>query len=162
MRKSSKTIVTTAVVVALIGGGSAAFAWWTGTGAGTGTATTTSASGPSNITVNQTNPAITTLSPGAAASTISGTFTNGSSTAITVSGVSITLTVTQTASAAAAYPSGCSVADYTLVQPVISPAQTIAASATSGTWSGTVAMNNRTANQNGCLGATLGFAYNVS
>ena len=162
MRKSTKAIVTTAVVVSLIGGGSAAFAWWSGTGAGTGTATTTSGAGPSSITVNQTNSAITSLTPGGAASALSGNFTNNNTTTVTVSNVTIALTVTQTPSAATAYPSGCTVADYTVVQPVISPAQSIAGSATSGSWAGSVAMNNRAANQNGCLGATLSFAYSVS
>lgn len=157
MRKSIKAVLVIAIALGLIAGGGAAYAWWSAAGAGTSSATT-SGTATNNIMVNTTSAAITSLLPGAAVSPLSGNFTNSGTGSVTISNVVISFTVTQAAGAVGT----CTVADYAIVQPVISPAQTITTGAANGSWAGSVAMNNRTSNQNGCLGATLNFSYAIS
>lgn len=163
MRKSSRILMTAALVVALAGTGSAAFAWWTsGSSAGTGTATAAS-SATGTVTVNQTTFS-GTLTPGSTAP-LTGTFSNSAAAAATVSSIVVTLaSVAQTTAAASAYPSGCSTADYTLVQPAAQTtpfaAQSITGGGTAnGSWNAGVTMVNASYNQTGCVGATLTFTY---
>src|SRR5438067_10547533 len=62
-------------VVALLGGGYAAYAYWTGGGSGSGSASTGT---PVALTVNQTS-SVSSLFPGATAVTLSGNFDNTNS-----------------------------------------------------------------------------------
>lgn len=166
MRTKSRILITTALVIGLIGSGSAAFAWWsssTSTGSGTATTSTTSSG---TITVNQ-NTWSGTLTPGSTVP-ISGTFSNSAAAAATIKVVTVTLaSVAQTTAAASAYPNGCTTADYALVQPANQTTpfatQSITGGGTpNGTWTAGVTMLNSGSNQNGCLGATLTFNYSVS
>lgn len=157
MRKSSKVLITAAVVIGLVGAGGGAYAWWSGTAVNTGsvgTAGTVSTVASNPVTVNQTNAAISNLAPGVSGA-LTGNFTNSGSQSVTVSNVVIGFTISGAAGT-------CTTSNYTITQPVISPAQVITTGTANGSWGGSVMMNNLSSNQNGCLGATLNFSYTVS
>ena len=160
MRKNSKrkiaaTIAITAILVG--GGGAAAIAYWSAGGAGTGVATTaTSAS----IVVNQGSP-ISNLAPGAAAQTLSGTFTNLTGASIFVNTVTASIsTITPAVGAVGT----CAAADYSLLNPTVTIAAQVPAGSTVGSWTGPTIQfkNSTTLNQDGCKGATVNIAYAIS
>ncbi|MBC7519272.1 MAG: hypothetical protein H7248_10435 [Microbacteriaceae bacterium] len=164
MRKSSKTIVISAAVVAgLLATGSAAFAFWSVSGAAGTSSGTTASSTTNSITVNPSAAAANTptgMTPGGPATTLIGTFSNTSASSVNLK--SLTITATPSPLTNATNGMSCSAADYTVTAPTSTNGfpQVIAANATAvSNYSATVSMNNTGLNQNGCLGATLTFAY---
>lgn len=152
----TKRIAAITAVLMLVGGG-IAFAYWTTTGTGTGSA----ASGTSGtITVNQTS-VITNLNPGAAAQTLSGTFTNTTQAAYDVS------SLTATVSSVTTSPAGgdCEANDYVIAgTATFGNGGAVPIGTGVGSWTGlTIAFVDEPAeDQNGCKGATVGLAYSVS
>jgi hypothetical protein len=136
------------LVFALAAGG--AYAYWTNNGTGTGSATTASpAAGQLSVSGN----AISGLAPGVAAQTLTGSITNNGTNSFQVTGLSAAITSVSAA--------GCDATDYTLVQPSIS-ASSLAAGASTGFTSGSIAFNNKATNQDACKGATVTITYTVS
>jgi hypothetical protein len=154
MRKSTKRVITAAVVTAvLLGGGGIAYAYWTAGGSGTGTGTTGTSS---PITINQTS-VITNMRPGDSAQTLSGTFTNANDEPVYVATVTASI-----ASISGGGPT-CEATDYTLANAVMTVNAEVAVG-TGGSWSGaTIKFNNKPAeNQDDCKNATVNFAYTAS
>jgi hypothetical protein len=97
------------------------------------------------------------MGPGVAAGGISATVTNTGSTAVVVNSVTVSI-----ASITGAGPGGCSVSDYTLLNPLMTNAAgSLAPGATSSAFTGATLgfANSTTANQDGCKGATVNLAY---
>jgi hypothetical protein len=160
VRKNSKrriaaTIAITAILVG--GGGAAAIAYWSAGGAGTGSATTGTST---SITAVQTS-TVSGITPGSAAQTLTGNFTNANSAATYVT--SVTASISSVVKAGGAPAGSCTVADYTLSGAVMAVGATIPVGTAQGSWTGaTLAFNNTAANQDGCKGATVNLAYAVS
>ena len=159
MRKNSKrkiaaTIAITAILVG--GGGAAAIAYWSAGGAGTGTATTGTSTA---VTAVQTS-TITGITPGSAAQTLTGNFTNTNASATYVT--SVTASISSVVKAGGAPAGSCTSADYTLSGAVMAVGATVPVGVAQGSWTGaTLAFNNTAANQDGCKGATVNIAYAV-
>ena len=163
--KKSKMILATLTAIAIVGGGSAAIGFWSGSG---GSGSTTLLVGNTSVTVNTRALAspITT-----AQQALSGTFSNQSNAAVTVNSVVATIgTVTR----AIGVTLDCSAADFTL-----SGAQTALQTATVtlttpvviprggsnyGSWSGIpiALLNSATVDQSGCKGATVTINYTTT
>jgi hypothetical protein len=150
-RPTKKIIVALAGVAALVAGAGGAYAYWTAGGTGTGTAATGTSSA---ITVNQTS-TITGLHPGDAAQTLSGNFTNGGTSPVYVTSVSVTVSGTSAGA-------GCTAADYTIAGSA--PVGAEVAPGTGGAWTGlTIKFNNDPLrNQDACKLATVNLAYTSS
>jgi hypothetical protein len=152
-KKRVFAIVTAAVLV--LGGGSAAFAYWTTTGSGTGSATT-------GTTVNWTITSTTAgaaLTPGGPIDTATFIVTNPGT------GVQNLAAVTAAVANADGTPwvavSGCSAADYTVGTPTFSTGNVNPGATVTGTV--TIQMINRAAvNQDGCKLATVPLYFTAS
>jgi hypothetical protein len=154
-RKIAATIAITAILVG--GGGAAAIAYWSAGGAGSGTATTGTSTG---LTAVQTS-TITGITPGSAAQTLSGNFTNTNSAPSYVT--SVTASISAVTKAVGAPAGSCSAADYTLTGAVMAVGATVPVGVAQGSWTGaTLAFNNTAALQDGCKGATVTIAYAIS
>lgn len=142
--------------------GTIAFAFWSSLGTGSGAASVGTDAG---VTVSQSN-VVAGLVPGGAAQPIDFTVTNTSTSAA----VSITSVVIGFGS----FPSGCSVADFTLVQPTkpsvvvpvaiepsASSAFTSGGSGATGATGASIAMRNTSVNQDACKLATVTLTYAV-
>jgi hypothetical protein len=152
---TKRTVVATTVAFLLIGGGTAAFAYWSTSGSGTGSAATSA--GAANLLVTQTA-APTNLAPGVAAGGISVDVKNQAANDVVVNQVVVSIaSVTGGAGA-------CSAADYTLTNPVMTNgAGALAAGATVAFSGATLGFNNDPLNsQDGCKGASVNLAYAVS
>jgi hypothetical protein len=152
----TKRIAVITAVLMLVGGG-IAFAYWTTTGTGTGSAT--SGTGDT-ITVNQTS-VITDVNPGAAPQTLSGTFTNTTDSAYTVSSLTATVDSVTTS------PAGgdCEADDYVIAgTATFGNGGAVPIGTGVGSWTGlTIAFVNAAAeDQNDCKGATVAIAYEAS
>lgn len=156
MRKSTKrTIAIAAVTLLLLGGGTAAFAYWTAGGAGTGTAA--ASAGTDVVTVNQTT-VLTGIGPGVATQTISGTFTNPSTGPVYVT--SVTASIASVTKAAGAPAGTCAASDFTLASAAMPVGIEVPVGAAVGAWTGaTLAFNDTATNQDACKGATVNLAY---
>jgi len=154
--KTRRTIVAAALTGAiLLGGGVAAFAYWTSTG-GTGTGAATTGSAASSLVITQTA-APTDMAPGVAPGPITGTIQNTGASNAEVASVTVSISgVTQAVDAVGA----CTAADYTLATPVMAVGADLVPNATPTPFSGaTLGFNDTGANQNGCQGATVNLAY---
>jgi hypothetical protein len=140
-------------IVAALGIAAAAFAYWTTSGSGTGTAGTGDAA-----TVNVTQVGtIAGLVPGGAAQAVDFTITNGKTTSQYVTSVSVSIDSIKKADNTTA--TGCSAADFTIVQPTAIN-RDLAAGATTFSPSGaSIAMNDATTNQDACKTVTVNLAY---
>jgi hypothetical protein len=147
-RITKKKVVTLVAAALLVGGASAAYAYWTAGGTGDGSATTGTSSA---ITVNQTSP-INGLSPGSGPQSLSGDFDNSNSGAVFVTSVSVTVSSTDSA--------GCGPTDYTIGGAAVVGAQ-VPSGVGVGSWSGlTIQFNNKPGvNQDACKGAVVALAY---
>jgi hypothetical protein len=188
-----RSVVVGGVIAGVLAISGAAFAYWTSTGGGTGGATT--GSGVTAITVTQSGTALTGLAPGSAPQYVGFTVANPSSEAAYVTKVVATLTnVTWTSAAGtttatpqtatdhaagAVVPSGCTTADFVVVQPDLSntaksithnfaaatnqvyapAASTGAADLNTGV---TVAMTNTGVSQDICKLTTINLAFTAS
>ncbi len=146
--------ITAAAVLTFLAVAGAAFAYWTTTGSGTGAATTGSSAA---VTVTQTG-IISNLVPGGAAQPVNFTITNPKTTKQYVAGVSYSIASINNISDGSA-ATGCTAADFTLVQPTAINAD-LAAGATPFSPSGaTLAMIDSAANQNGCQNVTVNLTF---
>lgn len=164
MRKTSRRfkLIAGTVAAVLVGGGFA-IAYWTTTGGGTGSASTGTASA---VTVTQDS-TISGLVPGGAAQPIDFTVHNpSSSTSVSIKSVTVTVT---------GFANGCSMADFSLVQPVkpstttpvIIPASgnmtfTSGSGGTVANTTASLAMIDSASNQDGCKSNNLTLTYNVT
>lgn len=155
-----KLVVTAAVAAVLVGSGTAAFAYWTSQGTGTGSATTAAAA--TALTVEQsTQPA--GMYPGDAAQDLVVTVTNPGPNKAQVAGVRAVVTITKAVGATGT----CTPADYQVNgvqlpdsgQVALRWSPTELASGASQTSDNTVHFFDTSANQDGCKGATVVFAY---
>ncbi len=150
MFKSHKrpVILTLAMTVVLLGGGSA-FAYWSSTGAGTGTATVAT---PDPLVISQT--AVSGLYPGAAQE-LKGTVTNPNAFDVNVMN-DFTVTVAVDSDHAA-----CGAANFEVVAPTAAAA-TIPAGAGVTFGGGSITMvNSPTVDQAPCYGAVLTLAFEL-
>jgi len=143
LRWRGRPLVVVGVSLALIGGSTAAVAYWSGTGSGSGSGTV---SNGVTLTINQTS-TVSAMGPGVAAQTLSGTFTASGPVYIQ----QVTATVTGTSDA------GCTAADFTIVQPTATNAEVT----TGSTWGGgsIVYTNDPARDQNACKGVTVTIGY---
>ena len=148
-----KAVVVAIVGVVTIGGGLAAFAYWTAGGTGTGTADTGTFV---PISAVQTS-VISNMYPGDSAQTLSGTFNNPNAGPVYVT--SITASIASVTKAGGAPAGTCDSTDYTLANATMSIGAEVLANDTS-TWTGaTIKFNNKASNQDACKGATVNLAY---
>jgi hypothetical protein len=152
--KSKKVIAGGLAASVLTGGG--AYAYWTGGGGGTGAAGT--ASGTMALTVSQT--ALTPMTPGMAAQTLSGTFGNTNTAPVYVA--TVTASITSVTGGAGA----CSLSNYSLLEPEMTVGAEVPVG-TLGTWGGvadgaTIQMLDTGVNQDGCKGATVNLTYVIA
>lgn len=146
-RKKLIAIATTALLV--VGGGSAAFAYWTSTGAGTGSATTGTSTA---LTVTSKAATGAALVPGGTTPQIvEFTVTNPSTGTQYLT--SVTATVANADGSAWTAISGCSAADYSVA--VVPPAYGQMAASTTKTGTVQITMNNLPTNQDACKNATV-------
>jgi hypothetical protein len=140
-------------IVAALGIAAAAFAYWTTSGSGTGTAGTGDAAA---VNVTQVG-TIAGLVPGGAAQAVDFTITNDKTTSQYVTSVSVSIDSIKKADNTTA--TGCSAADFTIVQPTAIN-RDLAAGATTFSPSGaSIAMNDATTNQDACKTVTVNLAY---
>jgi len=155
---SKKRVVLAAIItVALAIGSGVAYAYWTSGGTGTGSAVATTPVG--TITVNQTS-AVTGLYPGATAVALSGDFNNSNTGAAHIA--SITAAVTSITNGGVGLPL-CTTGDFLIGGSFTPPGGLdIPAGNNKGAWSGlTIQLQNTTANQDSCKGATANITYTV-
>lgn len=153
MRKGTKRVLSTIGVTAiLLGGATAAYAYWTASGTGTGIATT-----GTSLAINAVqDTTISNLRPGGAPQNITGHFVNLNAAPVYVT--SVTVSITSVTGGAGA----CLVSDYTLTGAVIAVGATVDTNATWGTVPATIAFNNKATIQDGCKGATVNLGFVVS
>jgi len=157
-RRAQRVKVGAVVGAVVIGGGGAAFAYWTAGGSGTGTAATGTNVA---ITAVQTS-TVSAMGPGDAAQTLSGNFNNTNSGPVYVA--SVTASIASVVKATSAPLGTCDATDYTLATATMTVAAEVAAGTAKGAWTGaTLKFNNKTAtNQDACKGATVNLAYAIS
>ncbi|WP_146069851.1 hypothetical protein [Cryobacterium sp. M15] len=154
-RSTKKTIITAGLVLALVAGGGAAFAYWTTTGTGSGTA---AAGANVAISVVQTS-APSNVNPGAAAQVLSGNFTNTNTGPVYVT--SVTASIAAVTKATGAPAGACTAADYVLSDALMPVGRLIPAGTAQDSWAGAkIAFNNNpTTSQDACKNATITFSY---
>jgi hypothetical protein len=158
MKPRTRRALTAAIALALVlGGGTAAFAYWTSTGHGQGSATTGTTV---PFTLVSTAPSGTAMSPGGATQTVAFTVTNPATTPQTLSSVVATV-ANATTGAAWTSVAGCGAGDYTVGTATVSSYGPIPAGGTA-TGSVTITMNNTASNQNACIGATVPLYFAIS
>lgn len=152
---TKRTVVATAAAFLLVGGGTAAFAFWSTSGSGAGTAATSA--GAANLLVTQTA-APTNLAPGVAPGGISVDVKNQAANDVVVNQVVVSIASVTGGLGA------CSAADYTLAGATMTNgAGSLAAGATVAFSGATLGFNSDPLNsQDGCKGATVNLAYTVS
>jgi ABC-type glycerol-3-phosphate transport system substrate-binding protein len=155
MRITRKKKIAAALVFLLgLGGAGMAYAYWTNVGSGDGSATTGT---NSPVTVVQTS-TVSAMYPGDTAQTLAGTFNNPNPGATYVAQVTVAIDGTGSAATALAFPTGCSAADYTLVQPAATNADVLAND--TSTWGGgSIRMNNLATNQDACKNVVVHLHY---
>ncbi|HWH97980.1 MAG TPA: hypothetical protein VNS80_06395 [Pseudolysinimonas sp.] len=149
IEKRTKKFVIAGVAAALvIGGGGAAFAYWTAQGSGTGTAT---AGVSTDFTITSVAPVGDPLVPGGSTQSVTFTVVNESTTPQTLT--SVTVTVANADGTAWTAVPGCSAADYTIGTPSVVYGELDGGADVSGTV--TIAMNNLGTDQDACQGVTV-------
>jgi hypothetical protein len=128
-----------------------AAAYWTTTGSGTGTA---GVGTDTQVTVTQQG-SVTGLVPGGPSQSVDIRLKNTAAGPETVSAVHISIS-----SISGATGLGCTASDFSLTDPTLS-ATSIAANGTLDV-SGSIAMVDQSWDQNGCKGATVNLAFDVS
>jgi hypothetical protein len=158
--KNRRFIPVAIALVAVIAVSGVAYAYWTAGGTGTGSAnaadsvSTLTAKGPASLT---------SMFPGDAAQTISGTFDNPNAAATWVTSVTVSITVTKAGGA----PSGnCDATDFDLVNPVATVNALIPTGSGQGAWGNlathpTIQFHNKASNQDACKGATVDLTYTI-
>jgi hypothetical protein len=150
-----RTVAACLAGVAVLGGGIAAYGYWTGiTATGTGSATTGSDTG--SLLITQTA-VPTNLAPGVAPGAITGTIQDTGSTKTQV--VSVTVSIASVTPVVGAL-TACTAADYILASPVMPVNLELVPNAAATPFSGaTLGFNDTGADQDGCQGAVVNLAY---
>jgi hypothetical protein len=148
--------VAAATIVALLAFAGAAFAYWTTTGSGTGSATTGASAA---VTVTQTG-SITGLVPGGAAQPVDFTITNPKTTKQFVTSVTYSIASIKNGGGTAA--TGCSSADFTLVQPTAINSDLIAGDTAFSPSHATIAMIDSATDQDGCQNVTVNLSFTAA
>ncbi|MBC7594948.1 MAG: hypothetical protein H7288_13590 [Kineosporiaceae bacterium] len=153
----AKRITITAIVTGalVLGGGGAAFAYWTAQGIGSGVATTTSST---PFTVTSTSPSGAPLTPGGPSQSVAFTVKNPGTGSQKLSAVAVTVAASDGSAWAAV--SGCSAADYTIGAPNIAYGQIASSATVSGTV--TITMNNLDRSQDGCKNTDVPLYFSAS
>ncbi len=158
MRIFTRRKAVALAAVLAVGGGTAAYAYWTTGGSGSGSA---SAGTTSNIVVNQTGSAITGMYPGQTVN-LSGNFTNTANpgsvyiTAVTASVHAFTSSVVDAAKPA------CTQADFSIGGTAPVGAE-VAHGTGVGTWSGlTLTLTDAGTNQDNCKNVSVTIDYTAS
>lgn len=147
--KRTKKLVIAGIAAALVlGGGGAAFAYWTAQGTGVGTATTGVSSG---FTVTSAAPAGADLYPGGPTQSVTFTVTNESTAPQTLEEVDVT--VANADGTAWTDVTGCSADDFTIGTPSVVYGEIAGEDDLEGTV--TIAMINSTGNQDPCQDITI-------
>jgi len=147
-KRTKKFIIAGVAAALVIGGGGAAFAYWTAQGEGTGTATT----GVSvEFAVTSLAPVGDPLVPGGSTQSVTFTVANDSTTPQTLT--SVTVAVANADGSEWIAVTGCSAADYTLGTPSVVYGEIAGGADVSGTV--TIAMNNLGTDQDACQGVTV-------
>jgi len=161
-RFTKKRVVVAVTVLALAVSGIAAYAYWTTGGSGTGSASTTSAQ---NVTVNQTNAAISNLYPGGPSKALSGNFDNPNSGPAYVASVTAAVTAVTPAAGNTFASNGkpdCATGDFEITGTSNTPGDVPAGNA-KGSWSGlSVDMKDTGANQDNCKNASITITYTAN
>jgi hypothetical protein len=154
-RRSRKKTIAGIVAVMMLSA-IAAFAYWTASGDGDGSAATGEVE--QDVIVNQVS-VISNLRPGGAAQELTGTFDNPNDEPVFIATVTATLDSVEDAQGAPIV--GCTIADYTLSDGVMTVDAQIPSGVDQGTWDGaTLAFDNDPlANQDACQGATVVITY---
>ena len=154
--RRKKFVIAGVVATSFVGAGSA-FAYWTTTGTGTGSAPT----GTTNaITVNQTS-SVSNLYPGGLPQTLSGDFTNGNDSEVSILRVTAAVTAAWAPQANPAKPA-CTAADIAIAGNTGASRLVIPSGASKGAWSGlTIALVNGADNQDNCKNVTVPVTYTV-
>lgn len=148
----NKKVTAFAVIGVLVVAGGA-YAYWTTGGTGTGSATTGDAVAVSITQIGT----VTDLVPGSTAQGVNFTITNSEATPQYVTSVSFAIDSIETAPGVAAV--GCSVADFTLVQPTAINADQAPGDTDHNPSGATIAMNNLATNQDGCKDVTVNLEF---
>jgi hypothetical protein len=170
MRKkmSKKAIAISLTATLVLGGAGAAFAYWTTTGSGTGTA---AAGTVATITaIQDSNPV--KMGPGIDAQPLNGHFKNDAPDAGTAWVTTVTASIEgvylNAVDAAAKTPkmTTCTLADFTLANPIMSVGADIPQGTSVGTWGAstpaTIMFKNTAANQDTCKNVVVRFNYVVA
>ena len=152
-----KRITVTAIVTAalVLGGGGAAFAYWTAQGSGTGAAKTGTSAAFSVVQSSRTGDPLT---PGGPTQTVTFTVTNPGSGVQKLTAVAAT--VADSSGNVWNAVSGCSAADYTIGTPTIAYGQIASASTVTGTV--TITLNNLDRSQDACKTADVPLYFSAS
>ena len=142
-------------IVASLAIAAVAIAYWTTAGSGTGTGGTQDEADIADLTVAQQT-VLAEMYPGDSNQTITVRVSNSNAASIRVA--SVTASKTSVTGAAGT----CDVTDYTLTDPVMSPAQEIAGGGFADFTGAKVKFNNKATNQDGCKGGTLNLTYTVN
>ena len=146
---SSKRVLVIGIVAALVvGGGGAAFAYWSSTGSGTGAAETGTSTA---FTVTSSAPTGAALVPGGTAQNVAFSVANPSGGPLTFA--SLVVTVAESDGSVWNDVAGCSAADYTVSTPTVTYGSIAGGEDVDGTVN--VSMINSGSNQNACLGADV-------
>lgn len=148
----NKKVTAFAVIGVLVVAGGA-YAYWTTDGSGTGSATTGDSVAVSITQIGT----VTDLVPGSTAQGVNFTITNSEDTPQYVTSVSFAIDSIETAPGVAAV--GCTVADFTLVQPTAINADQAAGDTDHDPSGATIAMINRATNQDGCKNVTVNLEF---
>jgi len=156
LKTSRKRLIAVGIAAALvIGGGGAAFAYWSSSGTGAGSASTGTSDA---FTVTSTAPVGDPLVPGGEPQVVTFTVANPSDAALVLS--SVVVTVANPDGTAWVSAPGCSAADYVLGTPVIDYGPVAGTSSIDGTAS--VAMIDTGVNQDACKTVTVPLYFAAS
>lgn len=142
-KRTKKFIILGIAAALVLGGGGAAFAYWTAQGSGTGTATTGVSSG---FTVTSTAPVGADLYPGGPTQSVTFTVANEATAPQTLE--EVTVTVANADGSAWTAVVGCSAADFTIGTPVVDYGEIAGETSVEGTV--TIALINSGTNQDAC------------
>jgi hypothetical protein len=150
-----KALVAGIATVVIVGGASAALAFWTTSGAGTGSASTGNVVG---ITVNQTS-TVSGLYPNGPAAGLSGDFTNTNSGAVYVHQVTVAIESGWSSNIVDVSQPACTASDFTLVQPTPTNAE-VASGSPVGAWGGaSIFLKDTATNQDNCKDVSVNLVY---
>jgi hypothetical protein len=147
-RKTALVAAGGAAMVAL--SATAAFAYWTTSGSGTGSATTGASQA---VHITQVG-SVAGLVPGGVAKAVDFKITNSATTPQYVKAVIVSIDSISNP--------GCSAADFTLVQPTAINADLAAGDTAFSPSGATIKLEDTTANQDACKGATVNLAFSAS